>query len=534
MFNNKAILKDFIQSNLSIILPYMVAIFLILPLESIAFSKYNYKIIESVKSNNLEKMKRPIILICVIYMAGKIFGLIKDCYLTKINNKLNAIIREKLFKAYVHKYTTQYEEVDISRIVSKLNLMPRVYEDVIYDFLYVVLPYGITVLVLALYFFYINKKLGGYIILLLLVMLITIVIMAKHSIIRELAKYNKYNELNDSIQDKMFNIESVIYNNEIEDEISDSMDKEGDYSQFALTSDLTLHKYSFILNIIVFVLLIGVFVIYFNMFKNGIRDEKTLASILIFFYLLKYINLTKWNLLDLLSKMGILDEANKDFQDKEIIFTGGTEKDFINNGHIIINNLAFKYNNKNVHTDLNMEFISNKITTILGKSGSGKTTILKLLMGFYPYEGNIYFDNVELRKADLGYVRDNIAMVNQNIKLFNKTIYDNIKYSNDTLTNKQIDDKLKELNITVFEDLNKKVGINGSQLSSGQRQVIMILRSYFKDKKIVIYDEPTSALDKITKQIIIDLIKLLSKNKTTIIVTHDYDLAKISDTTYNL
>lgn len=534
MFNNKEIIKDFINNNLSMIIPYILVICIMLPLESVAFSKSNYRIIDSLKNGDLEMIKEPIIWICVIYIVGKLLAMIQEYYLLKINSKLNNIIREKLFEAYITRYSKKYEEVDISRIISKLNLLPKMYEEMIYDFLHTIMPYGITILVLCIYFFFIDKKLGIYLCISVLILFVIIIFFAKKCVMRELEKFMMYNDLNDSIQDKMFNIESIIFNNEVEGEIKDNIEKEENYSKFAVKNDLITFSYSFILNIYVFGLLIGGFFIYYGLFKKNIKDPKLLSSILVFFYLLKYINIVKWSLLEFISKIGILKTVNKEIDETGPVLIAGTKKEFINNGHIIIKDLAFKYNDKYVHKNLNLEFKPNEITTILGKSGSGKTTILKLIMGFYPYEGFIYYDGTELHNADVKYVRDNISIVNQTIKLFNKSMYENIKYSNENITNNDIDKLLKDMNIIILGDLNKKVGINGTEASNGQRQIIMILRAYFNNKQIMIYDEPTSALDKNTKTIIIDIIKSLSKNKTIIIVTHDNDLVNISDKIYEL
>jgi len=105
---------------------------------------------------------------------------------------------------------------------------------------------------------------------------------------------------------------------------------------------------------------------------------------------------------------------------------------------------------------------------------------------------------------------------------------------------REIDNLVISLNLlnTVFNKLqnklNTKVGTNGYNLSNGQIQIVLILRAFLQNKKILIFDEPTNALDQKTKEIILDTIKKISKNKTTIIVTHDPDVTLISDKIYSI
>jgi len=174
---------------------------------------------------------------------------------------------------------------------------------------------------------------------------------------------------------------------------------------------------------------------------------------------------------------------------------------------------------------------------IFGKSGSGKSTLIKLLLGFYgPDSGSITINGKNIKDIGIDQLRKNISFVNQNPKLFDKTIFENMTYGvDDEIT----EDDIKKIigNQNIFEGigngLNSNVGVSGSKLSGGQKQLVITVRAILKDTPIVILDEPTSALDQSTKTMVLNIIKNL-KNKTVIIITHDFSILDCVDKVYEL
>jgi ABC-type bacteriocin/lantibiotic exporter with double-glycine peptidase domain len=143
----------------------------------------------------------------------------------------------------------------------------------------------------------------------------------------------------------------------------------------------------------------------------------------------------------------------------------------------------------------------------------------------------IFIDNVDVNKYELNNLRTQISYVNQNTKLFNTTILENIKYGTN-MTDKQVIEIINSIGINnLYSNLehgyNSKVGIGGDKLSGGQRQMIHILRCFGKNNKIIILDEPTSSIDVYTKSLIMKAIRKLSENCTLIIITHDKELLQL-------
>jgi len=168
---------------------------------------------------------------------------------------------------------------------------------------------------------------------------------------------------------------------------------------------------------------------------------------------------------------------------------------------------------------------------IVGGSGSGKTTILKLVMGFgRPDEGSVLIDGHDVRGIRRKHLRKHISLVPQNVKLFNRSIMDNICYGSPDLDPERVKNELKTLHVmrafnALPDGLDSVVGKNGDKLSGGQKQIIYLLRCYFQRTPIVLMDEPTSALDGENAKYVRRMIDAMSRHATLIVVTHDPSFA---------
>jgi ATP-binding cassette subfamily B protein len=212
----------------------------------------------------------------------------------------------------------------------------------------------------------------------------------------------------------------------------------------------------------------------------------------------------------------------------------------LNFDNIVFKNIYFNYNNStnstNIFNNLNLSInLQNKIIGLTGKSGSGKSSLAKLIIKSYKFDGNIYIDNININEIDCEYIRKNILYVDQNAKLFDRKIIDNLIYACDDkeLCKIKINELFKYKNINkLYKNLNieNKAGLNGEKLSGGQKQVINIINSLILSHPILILDEPTNALDIELKKEIIDLIKYYKQyKKCIIIISHDKDIMKIFD-----
>ncbi len=201
----------------------------------------------------------------------------------------------------------------------------------------------------------------------------------------------------------------------------------------------------------------------------------------------------------------------------------------IDNIFIDFENINFKYASSKdlILKDINLSINPGETVALVGKSGGGKTTILDLIPRLYePTSGTVNFNNKDIAKMDLNYIRRQISYVGQDFTLFNDTIYNNIAYGELNESSKaEVEYATKKANAYDFINLlphkfDTFVGQNGVLLSGGQRQRIAIARAILKNSPILLLDEATSALDSESEAVIQESISNLSKNKTTLIIAH--------------
>jgi subfamily B ATP-binding cassette protein MsbA len=219
-----------------------------------------------------------------------------------------------------------------------------------------------------------------------------------------------------------------------------------------------------------------------------------------------------------------------------------TEKKELNirGGKIEIKDLHFSYDNKKVLENLHLLIPAGKKIALVGLSGSGKSTIISLLLHFFTnYKGKILIDDQNINDCSLKSLRNNIGLVTQETMLFNDTIETNIKYGNLNASLLEIEKAANEAGVNEFTNsmpnkLNTIVGEGGIKLSGGQRQRIAIARALLKNAPILLLDEATSALDNLTEQKIQYSINQLMKNKTSLIVAHRLSTIENADLIYVL
>ncbi|XP_009630703.1 ABC transporter B family member 4-like isoform X1 [Nicotiana tomentosiformis] len=175
-------------------------------------------------------------------------------------------------------------------------------------------------------------------------------------------------------------------------------------------------------------------------------------------------------------------------------------------------------------------------TALVGRSGSGKSTVISLIVRFYdPQAGEVLIDSINIKEFQLRWIRGKIGLVSQEPVLFGSTIKDNIAYGKDDATLAEIKAAVQLANASKFIDnlpqgLDTRVGDHGSQLSGGQKQRIAIARAILKDPKILLLDEATSALDAESERIVQETLDNVMINRTTVIVAHRLSTVKNADT----
>ena len=541
------ILLSFIKNYKFTVILYIIFQILAFPLEAIAVPQIYSRFFNVLNNKTKVDVFIKYFLIIIFFLIIVNLSNATTSYIESIMlPKINEYIINYIFKNLLIKNENQYEDVDLGKLITRLSIVPQHLKEFITSFCTWILPRMLTIIIINIYFFYLSWKLGLVSIILLLIFgLLNIKYFIFCSNI-SIQRHILFEKKNSDTQDKLSNAYSIYSNGNLEKEILNYENKTKIYTSKFRENLSCLNKstiYSSFLLIFIFICLNATSV--FLYMKNKISYVNLIAIFITIIYYTPCIVTLIYTMPELVHYYGTLGSVDKFIEElynseKENLNKNNIKHANKNNvqdliikkGNIVINNLTFGYNSNNLFKNFYLTIKENENIAIIGPSGNGKSTLIKLIMGYYNVPNNtIFIDNIDINKFNLNDLRKQISYVNQNTKLFNTTLLENIKYGND-FTKHEIINLFNKLNINnIFSNLKTgletNVGIDGNNLSGGQRQLVHILRCIGRKNKIIILDEPTSAIDKENKIIIVNAIKELSKNNTLILITHDLSILHI-------
>jgi ATP-binding cassette subfamily B protein len=532
------LIYEFLGNNVSIHILYLIIILITYILESIIIPRQTSSLVTNLSGNLDIPLIKNVFTILLIFWSISQVTYSADSYIrTIITPKFHDFIKEKMLKSIIKYYKKNFNNVDQNVIISRLLLFPSLLKSIIDELLKNLLPKTLILIAINIYLYMINFNIGISTTIMLIAHIVNVMFLSNcNSKIMDASISNE--QLLKNVGDKIQNLHTI-YSYGMEDKEIDNLQQESYETnrKFAevLECSCFLRIRSYIINIVGFAV-----INYFNfiLLENKLIDSKTFTSILLtVIFMMTYLVQFASYITQFEFSLGMLDTYKELFKIIENDYNTEEKPSFeFTNGNIEIKKLNFKQKDDLILNNLDLKIEKNEKIGIFGKSGSGKSTLINLILGFYDFEsGNISVDNQDITKYDLNSYRKNIALVSQNTKLFNKSIIDNITYG----SNKSLDDvkqiiKTYKLDNILNMDLTNDAGINGDNLSGGQKQIVLLLRAYFGNKNIIFFDEPTSAIDKKFNGVIINFIKEICKNKTCLIVSHDNNILNILDKAYEL
>jgi ABC-type multidrug transport system fused ATPase/permease subunit len=541
---------EFFKENKIWIIVTILVVFITNPLEMIVLSNLFTNFTTSINKMDYDGSISSLWKIAGLYtIIDAIYGI--NSYLDKIYYpKMEKFMRFKLIDVIFKNIEVNYDSENISNTILKLLQIPNTAVACTQSFIYWIVTFCITVFSILAYIIYINLEMGG-----IMVLLFSIFSIIYYYVLIKIKNKSRDREKEEKVlmihvDDVLSNSLSILACKKIKDEKEYLENRHNVYDEKHKEqlwySSKGLYLFSFIVTII---LVIYVYTILRFYKSKKISSGDTVKLVIIILFFIRYLKTTINRTVQIVVLYGKLEESEKNI--KNILNetpSDGTKKNIPITGDIEFRNVSFEYDNKdegavNVEDNSNnkervksLDNMSFKIkpldrVAVIGTNGSGKSTIIKLIMGYYKVsKGQVLHNGVNVLEINREYLRSKITIINQKVVLFNRSIIDNICYGNN-VTKEKAKQILKKLHITrVFrnqpEGLETLAGLHGSSLSSGQKQIIYLLRCYLSNKPIIIMDEPTSAVDSIHKKYIMKMIDEMSKKSTLIVVTHDSDYAE--------
>jgi ATP-binding cassette subfamily B protein len=525
--NTIKLIRPFIKSNISIFAIYLFFALLSYPLESLVIPGIFGSFFSEIKTGGSDYKTfflKAIFFTLVINLANAAMTYLDSIIIPNFNE----YIVNQIYKKLLLSYQSEYQDLELGKIVSRLNTLPGVIRELTTDLFNWLLPRALSIIITNIYFLYVSPQLG-LVSIVLFALLIWYNYKYSYTCVKlSESRYKKYEERAEKTQDKLSNLFSIYSSANIQGEIDKYEKTNAGYKRSYSKTILCSSKIKFVNNFIQCLMFIILNVMIIHFYQSGkINFSKMISLNMIVSYYIPCISTLMTSIPDYTNHIGIiksidgfLGQVNKEIKDKKPLI--------ITNGLIQIRDLKFSHDKKKIFNKFNLEIIPKTNLGIIGESGNGKSTLVKLIMGYFPVKNKtIYIDNKDINKHSIESIRSQIIYLNQNTKLFNETIYYNIQYGND-ITEEQINLLIKKFNLEkIFENLENGfktvVGVNGDKLSGGQKQIVQLLRCYgsIDRVKIAIFDEPTASVDPNTKQTILNIIKDLTEHCTSIMITHD-------------
>ena len=468
-------------------------------------------------------------LIILIFIFRGIGSFMSNYGMAFVGRSIIRDIRKDMFDKIILKSSESYDESITGRLVSKITFDAEQVAEAATKAITVIIKDGLTIIgLLSLMFYYsVELSIGLLLVAPIIGYFLKIMSIKFRSISRDIQK--SMGEITNVVEESIIGhrLIKIFGGHKYETKIFDNVNQNNRERNLKLIFIQSLSIPLMQLVIAIFAASIIYFVIsadYLEQISIGTFMSYLTAMIMLFAPIKR------------LSEVNVI--LQRGIAASESIFTllDSSYESYDNTTYQPVDSLAINFKNINFKYASSADYILKNVTlsikpgetvALVGKSGSGKTTILDLIPRLYePSTGTINFNNEDIAKMDLNFIRKQISYVGQDFTLFNDTVYNNIAYGElNECSKNQIENATKQANAFDFINLlpNKfdtYVGQNGVLLSGGQRQRIAIARAILKNSPILLLDEATSALDSESESVIQESINNLSTNKTTLIIAH--------------
>jgi len=524
------ILLSFVKKNWFVFIFYLIVTIVLYPLHYIYIPEYYGKVINSFKDKNQSAFMNNFKWLLYIYIACWFTESIVLFLQYHIIPNFSEYATGSIFEFILDHYELDFENIHTGEILSKIIRMPGILFEYLEVFCIDFLK-EFFVLITAIYkYYYISNAAFLNYLFFITINYIYIYIMFKIFFVYGLKQNTLQDQMYEMLMDCFQNLESVYSFNQTsyeKDRFYNVCFK--DYKEQMKRSWIVYMFGDMFWGIVTVALFISMnYILYSEYKKKKITAEVLISTFIITFSIIRLYEKAE-------ASSHRMAEVFSKIKDTELFFNEISKyqkeehsTESFRYGDICFKHIYHKYGDTFALEDVTIDIKKGEKVALVGQIGSGKSTLVKLLLGYQPIVmGDITIGGVSLKQIPTEQLHDEIFYIPQKPKLFNRPLYDNIVYGlKKPPTKEEIIKNLNDLGLqdiaTVFEKkMLEDAGIGGNNLSGGQRQMVWLLRSFYRPCRILVLDEPTASLDPANKETMIRIIQKISIGKTVIIVSHD-------------
>ena len=529
------ILKNFFKEEITTTIIIISALLMTNIIQSYGITTVTSKIIDTIKGGNKPDVYYLFKVFMGLSVAYLVINYIFKTFQNKLLTKLWQWIKNELVRLILINNNENFGSKNFISMITPITRIASVCYMIISDLISFVLPILTFLIVIISYFLYHNPMMGILFLVANVIIILYFIAVCRNIMDKDEAYEKTAAKYEFHILEILNNIDRIIYRGQTDQEISKLTELMKDTIKKAYEFYSCTNFHGFVMNSFVYVVIFAVL----NSNITAYYDKRldlvmfiTFLSIIILYR--EKMAIVIQQIQDFIEFFGRMNGVLDTFSEVKNIYKIPYNPSELKFEKLRFENVSFKYDtsDKQVFNNFNLVLNTNdhKIIGVTGISGRGKSTFMKLLLKMYKnYEGDIYIDDKNIKEIDPDYIRANITYVNQNSKLFDKIIIDNMMYgcSNNEACYQHLETIIKKypkIN-ELFQKMDiykKRSGPLGENLSGGQRQVVNIISGLINPSKILLLDEPTNALDGELKQNVLDVINEFRNYKQCIIIiTHD-------------